>query len=275
LTLPHFSAEAFAREALPHGWSGMFACLPFAIWFYLAIEGVANAAEEARHPQRDVSFGFGAAMGTLVVLVLMVFFAATGVAGWRAVVFAPGSDQASDAPLPLALGYVVGRDSSWYTLLLGMGLLGLVASFHGILLAAARATLELGRAGYAPPLLGSVHATSGTPRAALLANMGVGLLAIFSGRTAQIITLACFGALALYLFSMAALFRLRRAEPTLARPFRVPLYPVLPGLALLLSALCAVALIWSEPLVALTFLGLVALGVLYYLARRGHVAPMR
>lgn len=275
LTLPHFSMEAFAREGLPHGVSGAFASLPFAIWFYLAIEGVANAAEEARHPQRDVSFGFGAAMATLVALALLVFFAACGVAGWRAIVFPPGSEQASDAPLPLALAHVVSRDSSWYTLLLGMGLLGLVASFHGILLAAARATLELGRAGYAPALLGRVHAGSGTPRAALLANMAVGLLAIVSGRTAQIITLACFGALVLYVLSMAALFRLRRAEPELARPFRVPAYPLLPGVAFILATLCAIALTWTEPAIALVFLGLVGLGLLYYLARRGRVARMR
>jgi len=264
-TLPHFDLQAFNQEALPNGISGIFACLPFAIWFYLAIEGVANVAEEARNPQRDVPIGFGAAILTLVVLALLVFFAATGVAGWRAIVFAPGASEPSDAPLPLALAHVVGSDSPLFTLLLGVGLLGLVASFHGILLAAGRATLELGRAGYAPRLLGKVHAGSGTPRAALVFNMLIGVIAILSGRTAQIITLSCFGALLLYILSMFALFRLRRVEPALARPYKALCYPWFPAVALLLSALCLVALSVSNPEIAVLFVVILALGLGYSL----------
>jgi ethanolamine permease len=272
LTLPSFDAAAFARDGLPNGPVGILACVPFAIWFYLAIEGVANAAEEARDPQRDVSFGFGAAMLTLVFLALLVFFAATGVGGWRAIVYAPGSDTPSDAPLPLALGQVVGSDSPWFSLLLGMGVLGLVASFHGILLAAARATLELGRAGYAPAWLGAIHASSGTPRVALLVNMGVGLLAIMTGHTAEIIALACFGAVTLYVVSMLAFFRLRRLEPELPRPYRVPLYPLFPAVALALAVLCALSLAFTQARIALIFLGLLGLGLSYYWTRKGRVA---
>ena len=267
IAFPSFDATAFARDPLPHGWFGAFECLPLAIWFYLAIEGVANAAEEAKNPQRDVAFGFGAAMLTLAVLALVVFFAAVGVAGWQAIVYPPGSSQASDAPLPLALLHVVDNDSALYTLLLSVGVLGLVASFHGILLAAARATLEFGRAGYAPAVLGSIHAGSGTPRVALVFNMCVGLLAIVSGRTADIITLSVFGALALYVLSMTALFRLRKLEPELVRPYRALAYPWLPAIALVLSLICAAAMIVTNLGIAAVFMGLMVAGVLYYRVR--------
>jgi ethanolamine permease len=262
VALPHFDYTAFSRDPLPNGLGGAFAALPFAIWFYLGIEGVANAAEEASHPQRDVAFGFSAALLTLIGLALLVFFAAIGVAGWRSVVFAPGSSEPSDAPLPLALALIVSRDSPLYTLLLGIGMLGLIASFHGILLASARATMELGRAGYAPRWLGRVHAGSGTPRVALVANMGLGALAILSGRTADIITLSVLGALLMYVLAMAALFRLRRREPKLPRPFRAPLYPWLPGLALVLAVLCLVSVGCTSPRLTLVFVGLLALGTL-------------
>ncbi len=91
VTAPHFQVANLSLNALPHGWGGVFACLPFAVWLYLGIEGVANAAEEARDPQRNVARGFGWAMATLVVLAVGVFFSSIGVAGWEAVVYpSPG-----------------------------------------------------------------------------------------------------------------------------------------------------------------------------------------
>jgi ethanolamine permease len=267
VTLPAFRWQAFATDPLPHGTGGVFAALPFAMWFYLAIEGVANVAEEAKNPQRDVAFGFGAALITLVVLALLVFFAATGVAGWRAIVYPPGSDQPSDAPLPLALELVVGQDSLLYALLLGVGLFGLIASFHGILLSAARATMELGRARYAPAILSRIHAGSGTPRAALLGNLLVGLLAILTGSTSQIIVLACFGALLVYAISMVSLIRLRQTEPHLPRPYRALGYPWLAWLALLLSLICGASLTWANPEIATAFCGLMGLSALAFQLR--------
>jgi ethanolamine permease len=274
LVAPSFDAASFARDPLPHGWSGALAAVPFAIWFYLGIEGVANAAEEARRPQRDVAIGFGAAIATLAFLALAVFFAATGVGGWRAIVYKAGSMETSDAPLPLALAQVVDRGSPLFTLLLGIGLLGLIASFHGIILAAGRATMEFGRSGFAPAILGRINQRTHTPVVALVANMVVGVLAILSGRTGDIITLACFGAVALYALAMVALFALRRREPELPRPFRAVLYPVFPGIALALSLASLVILGVYNPVIAGVFAGLLGIGVAYYfLVVRGRVPP--
>ena len=260
VALPHFDLTAFRRESLPHGISGAFAALPFAIWFYLGIEGVANAAEEAERPQRDVAFGFSATLVTLVGLTALVFFSAVGISGWRSVVYAPGSASASDAPLPLALAQIVSPSSALFTLLIGIGMLGLIASFHGILLASARVTMELGRAGFAPRLLGRVHAASGTPRVALVVNLLLGALAILSGRTADIITLSVLGALLMYVLALASLFRLRKREPSLSRPFRAPLYPLLPALALSLALLCLTSVAWTAGSLTLVFAALVLIG---------------
>jgi len=45
VALPHFSWDTFSADPLPNGWGGAFAAIPFAMWFYLAIEGIANVAE--------------------------------------------------------------------------------------------------------------------------------------------------------------------------------------------------------------------------------------
>jgi ethanolamine permease len=259
VALPSFSWDTFSADALPHGWGGAFAALPFAMWFYLAIEGIANVAEDARDPQRDLPRGFLFAMATLVALTAVTLLGAVGSAGWEHVVYPDPANTkvTSDSPLPLAVGQIVSRDSPLFTLLTGIGLIGLVASFHGILIAGSRAVLELGRVGYAPRLLGEIHAGTKTPVAALLANLVIGLVALATGKTGDIILISVFGALTLYVLSSAAVVQLRRREPAMERPYRAPLYPITPLVALGLSLVCVGAMIVRYPKIAVVYAAIV------------------
>src|SRR5690606_37892702 len=121
--------------------------------------------------------------------------------------------ETSDSPLPLALAHITGDNHLMYHLLITVGLFGLVASFHGLILAAGRSTYEMGKARNMPALLGKVSPRFRTPANALIANMVVGMLALFSGRTAEVITLSVFGALTLYVISMISLVALRKNHP--------------------------------------------------------------
>ncbi|MBL7714396.1 MAG: ethanolamine permease [Bdellovibrionales bacterium] len=265
VTGPHFSWAAFSQDPLPNGWKGVFAAIPFAIWFYLAIEGIANVAEEAKNPQKDIVRGFVWAVLTLVFLALLTLVCAVGVAGWKAVVYAPGSTTPLDTPLPLAFGKVVGEGHALYHILVTVGLFGLVASFNGIVLVAGRAIMEFGRVGYAPRWLGATLEKRQTPAGALLVNFVVGIVALLTGRTGEIITLAVFGALTLYAVSMVALIRLRKTEPKMHRPFKVPLYPVVPITALILALVCFAAMVWQTPVIFGIYIGLIGLAYVWYI----------
>ena len=259
VTLPHFSWARFAADPLPNGWPGVLTAMPFAIWFYLGIEGLANVAEEARNPQRDLPRGFFAAMVTLIALTAIVLFGAVGAAGWRAVAYSDADKLiTSDSPLPQAISQVVSRTSPFFVALTGIGLVGLIASFHGILIAASRSILALGEARLLPKRLGEIHPTRRTPVVALLANLGVGLVALAMGHTDQIIVLSVYGALTLYIVAAASLIVLRRREPELARPYRAPLYPVAPIVAIGLALVCMGAMAKSHPYLALVYLGILA-----------------
>jgi len=285
LAAPHFEWSRFAANGWPHGWGGVLASLPFAIWFYLAIEGVANAAEEARNPQRDVALGFGSAILTLVVLAGTVLFLAPGIGGWEQVVYAPAdlveldtggfavrqNTKAMDSPLPLALGQVMSSGTVWYRLLVGIGVLGFVASLNGIILVAGRSLFEMGRVGFLPRLVGTSHPRTRTPVAALVLNLLLGGLAILFLNTQNLITMSAIGATMLYVISMCALLRLRKVEPDLPRPFRVPCYPVFPLVAMLLALVAFVAMVYlnfdyRQPWTSISvwYFGILGAALLYY-----------
>lgn len=258
ITLPKFHSENLVHNNFPNGWSGVFAAIPFAIWFFLGIEGVANVAEETKNPQRDISKGFGWGIFTLVVLCVLVFISTIGIGGWEAIVYKNGnSGETSDSPLPLALSMITGSNHLMYHLLITVGLFGLVASFHGLVLAAGRSTYEMGRVKSIPAILGKISPKFQTPANALAGNMVIGIIALLSGKTAEIIIISVFGALTLYIISMVSVIVLRKTRPEMPRPFKTPVYPLFPVVALIISCVSFIAMLIYNLKLGLIYSGII------------------
>ncbi len=260
---PEFEMANLSRNALPNGWSGVFAAIPFAIWFFLAIEGVANVAEETINPQKNILIGFGSAIFTLVVLCILTFTFSIGVNGWETVVFDTNNNP-SDSPLPLALSNKLGTEHIMFKLVGMIGLFGLIASFHGIILVAGRASYEFGRVKFGPAALGKINPKFKTPANALLVNMGIGIVALFTGKTGEIITVACFGALSLYIISMVSVIQLRRKFPEMERPFKVPFYPGTPIVALIIASIAFVAVSIYNPILAVIYFSILIFTYIWF-----------
>lgn len=270
---PGFSIAHFTQG----GWSGhdhfsmasvpgMFAAIPFAIWFFLAIEGVAMAAEEAKDPKRSIPIAYIAGILTLVVLAIGVMLFAGGAGDWTKL------SNIND-PLPQAMRLIVGTDSNWLHMLVWLGLFGLIASFHGIILGYSRQIFALAREGYLPHFLANIHPRFNTPHRAVLAGGVIGIAAIYSDGlieiagqtlTASIVTMSVFGAITMYLISMLSLFKLRRSAPALPRPFRAPFYPYFPAFALFGALVCMATMIYYNPLIFALFAGFLALGYVFF-----------
>jgi len=260
--------DEFSLAAIP----GIFAAIPFAIWFFLAIEGVAMAAEEAKDPKRSIPIAYIAGILTLVALAIGVMVFAGGAGDWTQLA------NIND-PLPQAMKMIVGENSGWLHMLVWIGLFGLVASFHGIVLGYSRQMFALARAGYLPAMFAKVHPRFRTPVNALVGGGIVGIAAVFSDEwvtlgglplTANIVTMAVLGALVMYIISMAALFKLRAIEPGLQRPYKAPFYPVLPAIALLFGLVCLGALVYFNPIITGLFLGLMAVAWVYFALTSGQ-----
>lgn len=271
LTLGHFNVSNLELGKLPKGISGISAAVPFAIWFFLAIEGVANVAEETINPQRNILIGFGSALFTLVILCLLTFSSSVGIAGWEKVVFPAESLQASDSPLPLALQTL--QVSPHVTTLIGIfGLFGLVASFNGIILAAGRATMEFAKAGNAPKSVAAIHPKFKSPANALIFNMVIGIIALLTGKTGEIITIACFGALLLYMVSMLGYIQLNKHHSNLYRPFKAPFSNISPYLTLSIACGCFICMLINYPLIGMIFISLLAISFIIFTLMRNNLS---
>lgn len=260
---PAFSMDNYLTDPMPFGWEGVIEALPFAIWFYLAIEGVAMVAEEVKDPKRMIKRGYIYGILTLAFLALAVMILTGGVTDWKNL-------STIDYPLPAALEVVLGKDNALTQLFASLGLFGLIASFHGIIIGYSRQIYALARENYLPSFLGKVNQRFQTPHWALIAGGLVGMCAVLVGNTSQVIILSALGAVVMYIISMAALFTLRKKEPDLERPFKTPFYPIFPIISLVISCLCLLAIIWYNPLLSLCFFVGLVLVIGIFVAKGKH-----
>ena len=216
-----------ASVFLPEGYIGIWAALPFAMWLFLAVEGVPLAAEECRDPGRDMPRGIITAMVILLLFGALVLFLAPAAAG---------ADYMKDhgAPLVGALQAVYGEDSTAAVFVNLVGLAGLIASFFSIIYAYSRQVFALSRAGYLPRFL-SVTGARKTPTLALTIPGAIGFIFSLTGEGDLMIAMAVFGATISYALMTLSHIILRKNEPELVRPYRTPGGTVTSGIAFVLA----------------------------------------
>jgi ethanolamine permease len=246
--------------------------VPYALWWLVIIETVALAAEEAHEPHFSVPRGLVLAQITLVALVLLTWWFASGAAPYA-------ETGAVDYPLPLVFKKVWG--TGWFlSAFSALAVTGILVSYNGMIYATSRQSFSLGRAGYLPKCLGEVHPTRRTPHVALVVWTAVTILFILFGHfyekaTAVAILISTLTAVTWYVLAIVCLIILRRKEPELFRPYKVPAYPWLPVFIAILAAIAGSLYAWSNVRVILPTAALyAAAGVWYALHARKKVLPI-
>ena len=263
VTAPQFKTANFLNNNMPNGWSGVFAALPFAVWLYSGIEGVAMVAEEVKDPKKSIPIAYIMGILTLTALAVGVMVTAGGITDWQKM-------TKMDYPLPQAFAIAVGKENGITKLFAGIGLFGLIASFHGNILSYSRQMFALARSGYLPTFLSKLHPRFLTPHWALIVGALIGVLAVCSGTTDQLIILSALGVVSVYIISMISLYLLRINEPTLYRPFKSPFYPVFPLIALSLSLLCLFAFCWFNPLISALYFSMLGVIIIIFISLGKH-----
>lgn len=208
---------------LPKGLQGVFASIPYAIWFYLAIEMLPLACEETENVPRNMPAAFISSIVTLIVLSGFTLVLNSGVGG--------GAATIGKSNIPLAEGleayFSKGSTSEFITALVLT--LGLGASLLTMIYGYGRIIFSLSRAGYIPRWI-SVTSQNHIPAMALILGTVLGLICVvlvaFSKASVVntvILNMSVFGAVISYILVMLSYIKLKLSRPELSRPYKSPL----------------------------------------------------
>jgi APA family basic amino acid/polyamine antiporter len=246
------------------GLAGFGAAMLGALWAYDGWNNVAPLAAEVRNPQRNMPRAF--ILGTVIVGALYVFANLT-----YYYVLTPTEIAGVSASSSVATEVASRFLGAMAVTLMAIALLtSSLGSLHTSVLGTARFSYAMARDGLFFRKLGSVSPRTHVPVRSLLAQ-GVwsGVLAL-SGSYDQLSDYAIFALWIFYGLATASVFVFRRTMPDAPRPYRVPGYPIVPGLFVLVTIWLVINTLITAPTQSLIGLGFIVVGLpLYsYFSRR-------
>ncbi|MDH4475568.1 MAG: amino acid permease [Verrucomicrobiaceae bacterium] len=218
--------------------SGGFATsLVYVMYAYTGWNGAAYVAGELRDPQRTVPLALLG--GTALVMVLYVGLNAAFL------VRAPWEMLRSEPEVALAAAKAIfgERGGAWMGGLIAFGLLSMLT---GLTWAGSRVHQRLGQDLMRLGFLAKVN-RHGAPVGAVLLQGGLALLLLFSGTFDAVLNYVEALLLVSSLLAVVAVIWLRWRRPEVARPFKVPLYPVPPLLFAAATSYMLIYLVQRRP----------------------------
>jgi APA family basic amino acid/polyamine antiporter len=219
----HFN-PALWHPFLPFGVQGIVNGAGLIFFAYIGFDAVSTAAEEAINPQRDLPIGIIASLVICTAVYIIVAGLLTSMVYYK--------DLNMSSPVAMALmrlGYRFAGEIVALGAIAGLTSVILVM-FYG----ASRIFLAMARDGLLPKPLMKVHAASQTPRR-LIWLIGM-IMAVAAGffPINEVANLVNIGTLAAFVVVCTGVIVLRYTQPDMPRPFRVPGFPVVPILGILL-----------------------------------------
>jgi basic amino acid/polyamine antiporter, APA family len=235
----------------PNGFKGISSAAAILFFAYIGFDAVSTAAEETRNPQRDMPIGILASLGLCTVLYVAVAVVLTGMA--------PSKTLGNAEPLSFVFS---SKGMNWTASIVALG--GVLATTSALVPYQAgqpRIFFSMGRDGLLPSWAAKVHPRFRTPHVTTIIT-GV-LVAVCSSvaNINELVELTNIGTLFAFALVAAGVIILRFTDPTRPRPFRTPLVPLVPLLAI---ACCAYLMCELPAITWVRFFGWMVAGLLIY-----------
>jgi len=250
----HFDVKNWGSnlgEFMPFGFKGVTLASGALFLAYTGFDVVANATEESKNPERDVTIGL---IGSIVISMIL-YVAVAGVL--TAITYYADLNNKE----PLAYALKINGSGIAGTLVAVGGIMGMTTVILVQIYGLSRIMMAMARDGLMPSLFNKIHKKYATP---YMGTTVVGLgMAVISGFVPMKIMgeLASLGTLVVLIFITVSAIKLRKTQPNLRRPFKCPCFSIITPIALVLCGYLAINLLFS---VGLIFACYVSLGLLVY-----------
>jgi len=248
---------------IPFGWQGIFAGAAVVFFAYIGFDAVSTTAEEAKNPQRDLPIGIIASLIICTVLYILVAAVMTGLISYPEL----------NVPHPMAKAFDA-INLKWASGLVSIGAVaGITSVLLVLMMGQPRIFFAMCRDRLLPRRLAKVHPRYRTPYIATIIT-GVLVAGIAGFVNIGVAAELCnIGTLFAFVLVCAGVLWLRYHRPEVQRPFKVPLFPVLP----IFGILSCLALMLSLPLLTWwRFVIWLVIGLVIYLSygmRHSSLAP--
>ncbi|MBC1433762.1 amino acid permease [Listeria rocourtiae] len=226
---------------------------------------VGNIAGEMKNPKKDLpkAIVFGLTGVMLVYLLINIAYLFVMPAATLAATATPASDVAN-----IIFGSIGGK-------LITIGILiSVFGTINGYTMTGIRIPYAMSLENQLPfsNWFKKLGAKSSVPYNGGIVILLISIIMIFSGKFNQLTDMLIFVIWIFYTLTFIAVFVLRKREPELARPYKVPLYPVIPIIAILGGAFIVINTLFTQPINAGIGLVLTAIGLPIYLykKKKGH-----
>jgi basic amino acid/polyamine antiporter, APA family len=216
--------------------SAFLATLAAALWAYDGWEDLNLVGSEVENPQKNFPRALVGGVCFVAVIYLLFSAACLKVLPFESVAASPhiASDVVQTIAGPLA--------ATWITIAMAISALG---SMNSSVLSGARVGYAMARDGIFFEIVGGIHPKFRTPGRSLIFQGILASLMALTGTFEELTNLFIFAGWIFYGFAVVALFRMRKTEPDLPRPYRCWGYPWVPGL-FVAGALALTFNIWLE-----------------------------
>ncbi|WP_445491480.1 amino acid permease [Niallia sp. 03133] len=208
---------------MPFGFSGVAVGAATVFFAYLGFDAVATAAEEVKNPQRNMPIGIISSLAVCTVLYIVVSLILTGII--------PYTELNVKSPVAFALQYI---QQDWVAGFISLGaIVGITTVLLVMLYAQTRLFYSISRDGLLPKALSKVNKKTKTPVANTVITGAI--VAVFAGCVPlnKLAELTNIGTLFAFIVVSIGILVLRKTQPELKRPFKVPFVPVVPILSVL------------------------------------------
>jgi APA family basic amino acid/polyamine antiporter len=261
---PYLIPEGVSGHEGPfqHGWGGVLGGAAIVFFAFIGFDAVSTAAQEAKNPKRDMPIGILGSLAVCTVLYILFSHVLTGVANWSWLGTAGKEASVTSAIDTYMTGYGWLSKSITVAILAGFSSVILV-----MLMGQSRVFYSMANDGLLPKLFSDLHPKYRTPFKSnwvLFAFVGA-FAAFIPGSVAGDLT--SIGTLFAFILVCAGIMILRKSNPTLDRPFKTPLVPIVPLLGILVCASMIISLPGETQISSLVWM-LLGLGFYFSYSRK-------